>query len=108
MPDDNAQQPSALDQATRERDRFRDRAAWWEDHKGVVMLPAMIVGLGAGYGLGFGIGSAVGFPDPTRWFGAVIGLLAVGRAIGSYFDPRRLVAAQKRVDHLRAQNDRAR
>jgi hypothetical protein len=98
----------SLDRATRERDRLRDRAAWWEDHKATVLFPAMILGLAVGYGLGLAVGTLVHFVDPTRWFGAVIGLLAVGRGIASYYDPRKLVAAQKRVDLLRAHNDRSR
>lgn len=105
-----ADEPStdALARATLERDRLRDRAAWWEDHKATVLLPAMALGLGVGYAIGLAIGSAVNFTDPTRWFGAVIGLLAVGRGITRHYDPRKLVAAQKRVDLLRAQQDRAR
>ena len=98
----------SLERATRERDRLRDRAAWWEDHKATVLLPAMILGLGAGYALGYALGALIHFVDPTRWFGAVIGLLAVGRSIASYYDPRKLVAAQKRVDLLRARDDRSR
>jgi hypothetical protein len=96
-----------LDRATRERDRLRERAAWWEEHKATVILPAMILGLTAGYGIGLAIGTLVHLVDPTRWFGAVIGLLAVGRAIASYYDPRKLVAAQLRVDRLRAQHERS-
>lgn len=99
--------PEPLETATAQRDRLRERAAWWEDRKGVVLFPAMVLGLVAGYGLVFAIGQAVKLPDPAAWFGAVIGLLAVGRLVSWYFDPRKLIAAQKRVDALRAQRDRA-
>ncbi len=107
-PQHSAIDNSALERATVERDRLRERAAWWEDHKATVLLPAMVAGLAAGYGGGYGVGLALGFTDPTRWFGAVIGLLGIGRLIAGYYDPRRLVAAQKKVDLLRAQRDRAR
>jgi hypothetical protein len=96
----------ALLSAERERDKLRERAAWWEDRKGAVMFPAMVLGLAGGYGVGFAINTAVALPGPAPWFGAVIGLLAVGRGVTAFFDPRKLVAAQKRVDALRARRDR--
>lgn len=111
MPDqapDSSNDPQALARATRERDALRERAAWWEDRKGVVLFPAMMAGFGAGYGVALAIGSRFALPEQSRWFGAVIGVLVVGRTLTSMFDPRRLVAAQKRVDQLRAQRDRTR
>jgi hypothetical protein len=98
----------ALDEAERARDHLRSRATWWEDKKGLVLFPAMTVGLVGGYAIGFVLASGLGLPDLTRWFGAVLGVLAVGRAVAAYFDPRRLTAAQQRVDALRAKRERRR
>jgi hypothetical protein len=95
-----------LADAERDRDRLRDRAAWWEDRKGTVLFPAMILGLLGGYAVGLALATAVDLPGPTPWFGAVIGLLAIGRAVSTYFDPRKLLAAQRRVEALRARRDR--
>jgi hypothetical protein len=98
----------ALARAEKARDRLRDRAEWWEEHKGRALFPAMIVGLVSGYLLGTLVETPLGLGQLPRWFGAVIGLLLVGRAVSSIFDPRRLVAAQKRVDALRASRQRGR
>lgn len=111
MPDETPESPPAPDalaRAIRARDALRERAAWWEDRKTLVLFPAMIAGFGAGYGLVMAVGSRFALPEASRWFGAVIGVLIVGRGVTTIFDPRRLVAAQKRVDHLRASRDRTR
>lgn len=88
------------------RDRLRDRAAWWEDHKELVVLPSMIGGLAGGYFLGMWVAAVASLPELANWFGSVIGLILVGQWIQRYFDPRKLVAAQKRVDALRAVRDK--
>lgn len=111
MPDETPESTTvsdALARATRERDALRERAAWWEDRKGIVLFPAMMAGFGAGYALVLGLGKHFVLPEQSRWFGAAIGVLIVGRSLTTMFDPRRLVAAQKRVDHLRAHRDRTR
>jgi hypothetical protein len=92
-----------LDAALRTRDRLRDRAAWWEERKGAVLFPSMVLGLALGYALAFVVAEAIGLPSTAVWFGAVVGLLAVGQGVSWYFDPRKLVAAHKRVETLKAQ-----
>ena len=92
-----------LDAALRARDRLRDRAAWWEERKGVVLFPSMVIGLVVGYAVAFVIANAIGLPSTAAWFGAVVGLLAVGQGVSWFFDPRKLLAAQKRVETLRSQ-----
>lgn len=98
----DAEASDALAAAEDARNRLRARAEWWEEHKGQVLFPSMILGLVGGYFAGASIENVAKVGELSRWFGAVIGLLFVGRIVTSVFDPRRLVAAQKRVDALRA------
>lgn len=106
--DGDASSDDAIASAEAARDRLRSRAEWWEEHKGQVLFPSMILGLVAGYLVGASLEDVVKVGQLSRWFGAVIGLLFVGRIVASVFDPRRLVAAQKRVDALRASRRRGR
>jgi predicted lipid-binding transport protein (Tim44 family) len=93
-----------LKRAEQHRDRLRERAAWWEDRKELILLPAMIGGLAGGYFLGMWIAAVAKLPELANWFGAVFGLVFVGQWIQRFFDPRKLISAQRRVDALRAKH----
>ncbi len=90
------------------RDKLRERAAWWEDHKELVVLPSMMGGLVGGYFTGMGVAAVAALPELANWFGSVFGLVLVGQWIQRYYNPRKLVAAQKRVDALREKIKQAR
>jgi hypothetical protein len=90
-----------LERAVRERDRMLARMTFWEHWRGALMLPLIATGGGIGLGLGYALETALRWPDRTRFFGAVIGILVVGRVVTSYFDASKLEVARRRVDHLK-------
>jgi hypothetical protein len=86
-----------LQQAIVDRDRLMRRMTFWEHWRGRLMLPLIVLGGLAGLSLGYVIESALRWPDRTRFVGAVVGILAVGRWVSSYFDARQLEVAARRV-----------
>jgi hypothetical protein len=99
-PDDEA-----LERAVRERDRLLARMTFWEHWRGTLMLPLIAIGGAAGLGLGYVIEIALHWPDRTRFFGAVIGILLVGRFVTAFFDASKLEVARRRVQELSAKRN---
>ena len=84
------------------RDRLRVRAEFWDRWRGAILGPAILAGAGLGYAIGYGVRVAFRLPPTTEFYVAVVGLVAIGRAIAWYFDVSRLDAAQRRVQSLQA------
>ena len=91
---------SSLASAIAERDRLRARLTFWEDWRNTLMLPLILVGGLVGLGIGYGIETALHWPDRTRFFGAVIGILLIGRFVTAFFDASKLDVARRRVQQL--------
>jgi hypothetical protein len=90
----------ALQRAERERDRMLARMTFWEHWRGTLMLPLIAIGGAIGLGIGYAIETALHWPDRTRFFGAVIGILLIGRFVTAFFDASKLDVARRRVQQL--------
>ena len=95
---------TALARAITARDRLVRRMTFWEKWRGTLMLPMIFAGGGAGLALGWTIETALHWPDRTRFFGAVIGILLIGRFVTSFFDASKLEVAGRRVQQLRGRS----
>jgi hypothetical protein len=91
---------TALARATRARDALLARATFWDRWRAVLTGPFILLGAALGYGAGLLLRLLAHFPERTEFYAAVVGILAVGRGVASYFDVRRLEAARRRVESL--------
>jgi hypothetical protein len=92
-----------LARAIAQRDRLLARMTFWEKWRGSLMLPLILVGGFVGLAVGYLVETALRWPDRTRFFGAVIGILAVGRFVTAYFDASKLDVARRRVHQMQRQ-----
>jgi len=90
----------ALARAIAARDRLVRRMTFWEKWRGTLILPLIGAGGAVGLAIGYGIETALHWPDRTRFFGAVFGILAIGRAVTGFFDASKLEVAGRRVQQL--------
>lgn len=93
----------AYQDAVRARDRLLARVTFWERRRAVLLLPLIALGGALGLLVGTAVRHALGWPAQTAAFGAVIGIVVIGRLVTSYFDVRQLEAAQRRVESLARQ-----
>ncbi|SRR6266545_2933502 len=100
MPEASDQRLHEYQRAVRERDRLLTRAAWWDRWQTSLVLPMIVTGAGAGYLLGMYARLLFNLPDKTDFFGAAIGIAAIGRLISHYFNIRKLEVARRRVEAL--------
>ncbi len=89
-----------LSRAIAARDRLLRRMTFWEQWRNTLMLPIILAGGAAGLAFGYAIETALHWPDRTRFFGAVIGILVIGRWVTAFFDPSKLDVALRRVQQL--------
>ena len=93
-------EPPAVQRARIEHERWVRRITWWEMRRGALTAPLMLVGLLVGGAIGYGIEAAARLPSQTRFVGAVLGVLVVGRVVAWQFAHHRLEAARQRYERL--------
>ena len=89
-------EPATVRRARVEHERWLRRITWWEQWRGVLMVPLVLAGLSIGGLIGFWVEGVARLPSQTRFVGAVLGVLAVGRLIAWQFAHHRLEAARQR------------
>jgi hypothetical protein len=90
----------------RRHDRLLARFTFWERWRGALTVAALAAGSAIGYLLGLLARKTLHLPPRTEFYVAVITVVVVGRALSSFFDPRRLEVARREVDRLERQGAR--
>ena len=83
------------------RDRLFARMAWWDRWRTTLLLPVIATGAGAGALVGLLLREQFRrLPGLTVGICAVLGVVAVGRWVTMFFDPRALEMANRRLHAL--------
>lgn len=92
----------SLERAIARRDALRARITFWERWRVHLALPTAFVGLGLGWFPGHGLRLLLNLDPKADWLFAVLGMVAIGRAVSLYFEPRQLEVAQRAVQRLQS------